>query len=173
MSRRGFAAAAAGALTVVGLMGATGYVSYRVGGRAGFEEGYLASALDRDAINGAISVKALRSIRAGDHEAATSILETTVDGAVLTYWGYAKLDLSRFDPRDGVRQPDRVFGRIAQYRREYPSTTPYDNVRESVSETVASFPESPSDCRDPKSDSTRPAAQQAAEADGRGLQLRE
>jgi hypothetical protein len=106
--------------------------------------------LAHDAINAAVTVSALRSIKEGDHESAVSMLENAVDGAVVTYWGYSQLDLSRFDPKNRAHQADRVIeGVVAAYRREYPSMSPYEEVRDLVSETVARLQHLPTDGSDP------------------------
>jgi hypothetical protein len=165
MSRRAPLAKAIGALAVASVIGATAYVSYELGGRVGYQQGYLASALNLETINAAVSVTALASIRSGDHDAATAILEAAVDGAVITYSTYSKLDLYQFDTKNRPHRVDRVFQRVAEYRRAHPSTSPYENVRDSVAKAVESVPEPSSDCDNPKSSNALPAAQQGVAAD--------
>lgn len=166
MSWRTRTAIALGVFAAVGLSAAAIRAAYELGGRVGYLDGYLAASLDHEMNNGAVTVSALRSIRGGDLAAATGLLETSVDSAVLVYSGSADVDLSRFEPRERSQiRTDRVFSSIAKYRRTHPSTSPYESVRETIASTVARAPEIVSICKGPALEQPSSASVQAADSE--------
>lgn len=138
---------AGGAVASV-VLAATALFAYELGGRVGFEHGYIASALINRAMAGDLAVAALRSHDAADPMKAAETLEAQVDEAMITYGAYSDLDLARFDPKRRTNLAEKFARRVAKYRREHPTTTPFGSVRQTVSDTAAALPE-PEDCSVP------------------------
>ena len=112
-------------------------------GAGGLITGYIWGYLDGDGLNApaeaAILTSALRAHRNGEVDRAVSLLESTLDTALMERWSY---DL-RTHPLAGLVGDAQVKAKLmrmaSDYRTEVPSTAPDENVRAAISEVTARY----------------------------------
>jgi hypothetical protein len=124
-------------LGLITLIAVGSYAGYQVGGRVGFLSGFAAGSVSADTTNAAFATFALRSLRDGDPSRAIAILEQSVDGATLAYWGYLYTGDSEFDRSGVVAKSHEVMRKVADYRKSYPPVSEDEGVLESINEALA------------------------------------
>ena len=124
-------------LSLVGLSAVSAYLGYQVGGRVGFVQGFAAGSWSSDTTNAAITTFALKKLHQADIAAATGFLEPQVDSGLLSYWAYSLSGDSEFDRSAVVAKSHRTIQKVAEYRRQHPSGSKYESVRESINEALA------------------------------------
>jgi hypothetical protein len=131
--RRGSVVLAAAALVL-----ASGFA----GGRYGFMQGYVYSLGDAG-VRAATLTTALRALRSGDVTKGISLLESNLDTLVVEHWATNRADppiFSRVLRGDSNDAADRkLFGRVASYRSEYPSSHAVPQVRDAITSHLKGF----------------------------------
>ncbi len=113
-------------------------LGYVVGGQQGSQDGYLFALFQDEAIDGATAVHVLNAIERGDVDEATRLLESTVDGALLTYWSQADTPRGRFEPGPPSDKIVPLYRDvIARYRSTNASLNPDEGVQSSIGEALA------------------------------------
>ena len=87
---------------------------------------------ERDATEIATMVRILQSIRSGDTNAAIRLLETRLDGALISF------SVPSTSPRD--TKHDKILVMARDYRAKYPHTTGIPDIDNGVSRTFSLLP---------------------------------
>jgi hypothetical protein len=125
-------------LAAVALALASGFV----GGRYGFMQGYVYS-LGDTGVRAATLTTALRALRSSDVTKGISLLESNLDTLVVEHWATNRADppifsrLLRADSNDAADR--KLFGRVASYRSEYPSSHAVPEIRDAITSHLKGF----------------------------------
>ena len=124
-------------VSVVGLsVAVAGLVGYELGGRRGFEDGFLRSSYGGDSVDALIAIRAIEKIDAERPAEARALLDSVPDNAMLSYWAYSDLDFSRFSSLDERRDIPASYRRVADYRVENPTAMTDKQTSETIQRTA-------------------------------------
>jgi hypothetical protein len=112
------------------------------GGTYGFMQGYVYS-LGDTGVRAATLTTALRALRSGEVTKGISLLESDLDTLVVEHWATNRTDppifarLVRADSSDAADR--KLFGHVARYRSEYPSSDRVPEVRDAITSHLKGF----------------------------------
>ena len=121
---------------------ASALISAFVGGSVGFLQGY-GYALGDTGARASTLTTALRAIRNGNVKDGVALLEGDLDALIMTHWATDRSDpplLSGLVRAIGDSSVDRkLFGTVARYRAEYPSTIADPKASEIITSHLKTF----------------------------------
>ena len=135
-TRRRLARALLACVAIALLAAVSGLVGYELGGRRGFQDGFVRSSYGGESVDALMAIRAIELIDAGKPDAARAILDSIPDGAMISYSAFADLDFSRFSNLEERRDIPASYRRVAVYRVENPTSMPPGDARETIQKTA-------------------------------------